>query len=148
MASTHAGSMTLCLDKMVADNKWITNKLKFFSLSFFLVQHSINVLMITCRAPMLLCCACVGSNLIYTAKYIQEIKFQKLFPFSCCFYILDGCGNGGRIQHYNGRTSPRCTVDLWCSSDVTFAPLRFQPSLCTDDIHRLLDYCLIIADQL
>ena len=57
------------------------------------------------------------------------------------------CGAGGRI-HYHGRTSPHFTVDLWCSSDVTFAPLRFQPSLCTDDIHRLLDYCLIIADQL
>jgi hypothetical protein len=47
-------------------------------------------LMITCRALMLLCRACVGSNLIYVAKYVQEIKFQKLFPlFSWMILIYE-----------------------------------------------------------
>jgi len=100
---------------MVADNKWITKKLKFFSLSFFLVQHSINVLMITCRAPMLLCRACVGSNLIYTgytAKYIQEIKFQKLFPFFLLLYTIHF-----RLKLYTSVVLKCCLrTDIWICS--------------------------------
>ena len=30
---------------------------------FFIVPHSINILIITCRALMLLCCVCMGFNL-------------------------------------------------------------------------------------
>ena len=39
---------------------------------FFIVQHSINILMITCRPLMSLCRACMGSNF-----YIQSITYKR-----------------------------------------------------------------------
>jgi hypothetical protein len=64
--------------------QWILSLLFFFHI----VQHCINKLMIMWRSLMWLCHACVGSNLIYTAKYIQEIKFWKLFPFFLLLYTI------------------------------------------------------------
>ena len=49
---------------------------------FLIVQHSINILMITCRALMSLCRTCVGSNL-----YIQPNIYKRSYLFKK-IYIL------------------------------------------------------------
>jgi len=61
------------------------------------------------------------------------------------YYRDPYCGAGGRIQHYNGRTSPHFTVDLWCSSDVFFA-LSSIPAIIvyrrdSSTAGLLSDYC-------
>lgn len=81
---------------------------KISTLFFVLiVQHSIIILMIACRALISLCCACVGSNSYIQTYTCKEINFQILFLFMffhlyCTFRlklytsVVVRCGDVGR----------------------------------------------------
>jgi hypothetical protein len=92
--------MTTKVSGLYIDNIMHTSWSAMLIISLYTVQNTINtslllynsalhgfsiyILMITCRTLILLC---IGSNLYIqkcTAKYIQEIKFQKLFFLFLC----------------------------------------------------------------